>query len=80
MAQGQLDARAECGPYHGVVETLEESLLGLVREAAKAHMGSFTDLLDLTPYQLLRLLGAKPKASTSSSGALAKLRRLQGDH
>lgn len=78
MEQGEPAAGAR-GPYLGGPApdptTYEELLLGFVRTAAKAGLGSADNLLDLTPYQLLRLLGWKPTVQrTSGNARLLELR------
>lgn len=43
----------------------------------KQGAGTFADLFDLTPYQLMRALGAKPRKPGT---ALARLKTMIGDH
>jgi hypothetical protein len=72
----QLGAEPDGGPYHGVVETAEQSLLSLVQQACKAGFGSADACLDMTPYQLLRLLGAVPHHLKPKRSPLEALRAM----
>lgn len=83
LDEGEPASRGDtAGPYLGGRPTdpltFEDIILNLVRTAAQQGFGSADSLLDLTPYQLSRLLGWKPTPPQVRVGGTARLLELRG--